>query len=214
MASNNNNHKNSTVKVFRATGATPEQLSAAAAAPTPLQSGALAELLTLPSLELLAPPRAAASNASAAETAPIPWPAEVVAAATALSIELPEKEPTRKRGGSGQLLAVPSPKVCPWFGTLRTLETAKRRDDSTLWSLTLAHGWAGALPAMAAGEPLPLLSLLAAAQAAPAALKQSAAFKRLWSGSGSRTSVMGVLAHQCGLPVRLSLSDFTLTLKA
>ena len=207
-----NNRKNGTVKVFKAPEATAEQLSAAASAPEALSAGILAGLLALPSLEQVAPARAAATNASAAEALPISWPAEVVAAATALSIELPEKEPARKRGGSGQLLAVPSPKVCPWFGTLRTLESARRRDDSTLWSLTLAHGWAGALPAMAAGQALPLTALLAAVQAAPATLRQSAAFRSLWAGSGNRTSILGVVAHQSGLVARLNLTDFHLTL--
>lgn len=207
-----NNSKNGTVRTFKVQGATPEQLSAAAAAPTPLQSGVLAEMLVLPPLEAVATPaRAAASNASAAEARPINWPAEVLTAATALSVELPEREPTRKRGEAGQLLAVPSPKACPWYGQLRRLEDARRRDDSTVWVLTLANGWGGALPSMVEGENLPILGLLAAVQAAPPALKQSAAFRQLWAGTGSRTSIMGVIAHQTGLTARLRLSGSSLT---
>ena len=110
------------------------------------------------------------------------------------------------------MIAAPNPKVCPWFGELRELSSVRRRDDSTLWSLTLAHGWAGALPSMAAGQALPLTALLAAVQAAPASLRQAASFRSLWAGTGSRTSIMGVIAHQTGMAVRLSLSGFSLTL--
>lgn len=208
-----NKAKNGAIKTYKVAGASPEQLSAAAAAPTPLQSGALAEMLVLPPLEAVATPaRATASNASAAESLPIAWPEEIKAAAAALNVEIPEKEPARKRGQSGQLLAVPSVKTCPWFGQLRELSSVRRRDDSTVWVLTLVSGWAGALPSMAEGQALPLASLIAAVAAAPASLRQAAAFKQLWAGSGNRTSILGVLAHQTGMVTRLDLTTFEVVL--
>lgn len=159
-------------------------------------------------LEAIAPAKGKGDKVTA-EATPIEWPEDIARVAKQLGVILPDVEPGKGKSPSGHLVV--APKGSPWKGraTIPTVGDLPRRDAAAVWAAWLAHGANGSCPSMAVGDPLPLLDCF---RSLIGSGFDGAAFKVLWAGSGSRTSILGMIAAHTGRTACLDLATFQITL--
>lgn len=146
----------------------------------------------------------------------IVWPVDVARVASAMSVELPVEAPAKGASEPGTLTASPSKEARAAFSgkPVRLPSQLDRIDAGPVWALWVANGGrfdaaqAPQFASMAAGESLPLVTLLSTLN--PAELSGKA-FGLLWTGAGSQ-GILRTIAQYSGRSVTLSLNDFTITM--
>lgn len=151
-----------------------------------------------------------------AEKVSIVWPIDVVRAAAAMGVALPDLQPVKGASVNGTLVATPAKpsKAAHGGNPVRLPSQLDRTDAGPCWALYVANGGkfdaaqSAQFPDMAKGEKLPLVTLLATLN--PAELSGKA-FKVLYTGAGSQ-GLLRTIAQYTGRTVTLSLADFTVSL--
>ena len=184
-----------------------------------------ADLATVPAAELASfgfsltklPSMAAkGQKKTKAEKVSIEWPIDVVRAASAMGVTLPDLAPVKGASQDGTLVATPAKpaKAAHAANPVRLPSQLDRTDAGPCWALYVACG--GRFDAdqttqfadMSAGDKLPLTTLLATLN--PAELSGKA-FQVLYTGAGSQ-GILRTIAQYTGRTVTLSLADFTISL--
>lgn len=146
----------------------------------------------------------------------INWPIDVVRAASAMGVALPDLAPGKGASIAGTLVATPAKpaKAAHAANPVRLPSQLDRTDGGPCWALYVACGGrfdadqTAQFPDMSAGEKLPLVVLLATLN--PAELSGKA-FQVLYTGAGSQ-GLLRTIAQYTGRAVTLSLADFTVSL--
>ena len=167
-------------------------------------------LTKLPSMALKGQGKAKATKVS------ITWPVDVVRAASAMGVVLPDLEPVKGASSAGTLVATPAKpsKVAHGSNPVRLPSQLDRTDAGPCWALYVANGGrfdngqTAQFADMSQGASLPLVTLLATLN--PAELSGKA-FKVLYTGAGSQ-GLLRTIAQYTGRQVTLNLSDFTISL--
>ena len=158
------------------------------------------------SMAALAP--VAAAPKTVREPQPIEWPADVRAAAASIGMELPAMQPSWGLSASGTLQC--RVKTATWAGAdFPTLERLTRREVSRVWAVWLSTGCGGQVPSMANGEQL---SLVLAIRSLIGSGIEKAAFRKLWTHYGDRTTMLGQLSCHTNKLATLDLNTFNLIL--
>jgi hypothetical protein len=199
--------------------------AAAKAAAAAAAKAAAAELAKMPATELanfgfsltkLPSMAAKGQKKGKAEKVSIVWPVDVVRAASAMGVTLPDLAPSKGASIAGTLVAGPAKdaKTAHAGNPIRLPNQLDRADGGPCWALYVAcggrfdAGQAAQFADMSAGDKLPLTTLLATLN--PAELSGKA-FAVLWTGAGSQ-GLMRTIAQYTGRTVTLSLADFTISL--
>jgi hypothetical protein len=184
-----------------------------------------AELATAPAAELASfgfslsklPSMAAKGQKKGkAEKTTIVWPVDVVRAASAMAVALPDLAPVKGASKAGTQVAGPAKpaKAAHTANPVRLPSQLDRTDAGPCWALYVSNGGkfdpdqTAQFADMAAGDKLPLTTLLATLN--PAELSGKA-FQVLYTGAGSQ-GLLRTIAQYTGRTVTLSLTDFTVSL--